>query len=550
MGQHRDALALSVPIERGLYYDKKTLARGVLGGDGTPPSIEVPLAWDSAVSAADSMLTVTVDRTGLSELEPSLRYLVEYPYGCLEQTLSRFIPLAKAKDLARSLDLAGLEGTKMDSFLRAGAAKVVRHQHADGNFSLWPSGETYPHLTVYALYGLNEAKRAGVKVDERAVSEGLEAMRRWVLDPKRVLGANAESGTVAMAAYLMAELGHPDAGVNARLYEARRGLPRYGQAFLLMALSRSKADAAQVTTVRDELVASLDGQGDAVIVRETIDMHEVMGSDVRSTAITTSALLMVAPDHPVIEKLAAGLKKQQLPSGRWRNTQDNLYGLVALADYARTRAKGSAQVVVKLGGKKVMARTLKGGKPIVIERALSKLEAGAPLTIESQGRALYAVRVSEARVEKAAVPLEQGMTVTREYLDPDSGQPIAEPKANQLVRIKLTVKTASERHYVALRDRLPAGLEPVNSRLATEKGDAAPEGREDGWTPPKWVHTDLRDDGAIAFADHLDAGEHVFEYNARATLPGEFGVLPAEVEAMYEPEVRGRTAASTMKVRR
>jgi uncharacterized protein YfaS (alpha-2-macroglobulin family) len=548
MGEYRDALALSVPIDRGLFFEKKTLARGALGGEGTPRSIEVPLAWDGTVSAADSELTVTVDRTGLADLEPSLRYLVEYPYGCLEQTLSRFIPLAKAKDLARSLDLKGLEGGKMDAFLRAGAAKVVRHQHADGNFSLWPSGETYPHLTVYALYGLLEAKRAGVKVDERAINDGLEAMKRWALDPKRVLGANADSGTVAMAAYLMAELGKADAGLNARLVEARRGLPRYGQAFLLMALKRANADAAQVSTLRDELVAALEGHGDSVIVKESVDQDVVMGSDVRSTAIVTSALLAVAPDHPAIEKLAAGLKKAQLPSGRWRNTQDNLYGLVALADYARSRAQGSSQVVVMLGGEKLVARTVQGGKPLILRRPLSKLSQGA-LTIESEGRALYAVRLTEGRVDRPATATDKGITITREYLDPASGRPLLSPKASQLVRVRLTVNTASERHYVAVRDRLPAGLEPVNSRLATEKQSAA-QGEGDGWMPPKWVHIDLRDEGALVFADHLDAGQHVFEYNARATLPGEFGVLPAEAEAMYEPEVRGRTAATTMKVRR
>ncbi|HKE14154.1 MAG TPA: MG2 domain-containing protein [Kofleriaceae bacterium] len=550
MGPHRDALAVSVPIERGIHHEVKTLARGAVGGDGAPASIDVPVAWDRAALAGESELTVTVDRTGLADLEPSLRYLIEYPYGCLEQTLSRFIPLAKAKDLARSLDIDGLEGGKMEAFLRAGAAKVVRHQHADGNFSLWPSGETYPHLTVFALYGLNEAKRAGVKVDARAVKDGLDAMTRWAVDPKRVLGASAESGTLAMAAYLMAELGKPDPGLDARLFEARRGLPRYGQAFLLMALARAKADPAQVATLQGELVAQLEGQGDAVIVKETVDLHEVMGSDVRSTAIVTSALLMVAPDHPAIEKLVAGLEKAQLPSGRWYNTEDNLYGLVALADYARSRAKGSAQVTVKLAGKVLATRSVKGGKPLVLRRTLGKIEPGA-LTIASEGRALYTARVDEAHVERAAAAIDKGMAITREYLDPDSGRPLASFKANQLVRIRLTVKTPAERHYVAVRDRLPAGLEPVNSRLATEKHDAAPEDQgEDRWEPPKWVHVDLRDEGALVFADHLDAGEHVFEYNARATLPGEFALLPAEVEAMYDPDVRGRTASATMKVGR
>ena len=550
MGAHKDAVAMSVPIERGLVIDRKTLARGALGGDGAPATIEVPLQWDSAVLTGESELLLTIDRTGLAELEPSLKYLIEYPYGCLEQTLSRFVPLAKVKDLSKSLDLKQLDGDKMTRFLRAGAAKVVRFQHADGNFSLWQNGQTYPHLTAYAIYGLNEARRAGVAVDQRALDDGVAALKRWANDGERVIGSNADSGTVAMAAYLMADLGQPDTGLNAKLFEARRGLPRYGQAFLLMALARAKADKEQVDTLLGEIAKALEADGEAVIVREAIDLHGVMGSDVRSSAIHTSALLMVAPDHPIIDKLVEGLKKEQQPSGAWRNTQDNMYGLVALADYARVRGKGSAQVVVKLDGKKLMARTVQGGKPLVLRRSLGNLQKGT-LTLEGQGRALFAVRLATARIDRGTAPVSAGMTITREYLDPASQKPIAAPKANQLVRVKLTIQTDKERHFVAVRDRLPAGFEPVNSRLATEAGDAGRSRDDgDGWEPPKWVHTDLRDDGAQVFSDFLEAGEHVFEYTARATIPGEFAALPAEVEAMYEPEIRGRTAGTTLKVRR
>jgi uncharacterized protein YfaS (alpha-2-macroglobulin family) len=553
MGEHRDALVMDLPIERGLVFDKKTLARGAVGGEGVPASVQAELAWDKSVLPADSMLTVTVDRTGLGELEPSLRYLIEYPYGCLEQTLSRTIPMAKVKDLAKSLEMAELDGPALKKYLRIGVAKVARHQHADGHFSLWPNSETYPHLTVYALYGLNEAKRAGVAVDERAVRDGLDAMKRWASDGGRVLGANAESGTVAMAAYLMAELGAPDAGLNARLFEVRGAIPRYGQAFLLMAMARAKAPAEQIATMKNELIEQLVAQGDAVLVHERIDMHHEMGSDVRSTAMMMSALLMVAPDHPVIEKLAEGLKQEQLPSGHWRNTQDNLFGLVALADYARTRAKGTAKVVIKLGDKRLVAKTVSGGKPVVLRRSLAGLQPGT-ITVESQGRALYAVRLTEARQDPATAPVSEGFTIERAYLDPVTDEPVVSPKANQLVRVKITVKNTTRRHYVAVHDRLPAGLEPVNSRIATEAGDAShdSDGNDgnDRWQMATWVYTDLRDDGATAFADVLSAGEHVFEYNARATTPGEFRVLPAEVEAMYEPEVRGRTAGSTMKVRR
>ena len=51
------------------------------------------------------------------------------------------------------------------------------------------------------------------------------------------------------------------------------------------------------------------------------------------------------------------------------------------------------------------------------------------------------------------------------------------------------------------------------------------------------------------FADYVAAGTHVMTYKARATIDGAFAVPPAHVEAMYEPDVMGRTASTTLVVK-
>src|SRR5262249_29176207 len=135
-----DAVAVTVPIRKPRERATTTLAEDA--GTGHRTTLTIPVAATTIL--AESELVITADRTALGDLEPSLSYLVEYPYGCLEQTLSRFVPLAKAKDLASSLAIAGLSRTKMDEYLTAGAAKVARHQHEDGNFSLWPDSEPEP----------------------------------------------------------------------------------------------------------------------------------------------------------------------------------------------------------------------------------------------------------------------------------------------------------------------------------------------------------------------------------------------------------------------
>ena len=62
------------------------------------------------------------------------------------------------------------------------------------------------------------------------------------------------------------------------------------------------------------------------------------------------------------------------------------------------------------------------------------------------------------------------------------------------------------------------------------------------------IHVERRDDRVVACAPDVPAGIYRFEYLARAATPGRFGVPPAEVELMYDPEVRGRSAAATFEV--
>jgi uncharacterized protein YfaS (alpha-2-macroglobulin family) len=393
-----------------------------------------------------------------------------------------------------------------------------------------------------------------VKVDDKAIERGVHAMRGWANSSDRKLGPGGESATVAMAAYVLAHVGKPDHGLNARLYEARRGLPRYGQAFLLRALHLAKAKNAHIETLRDEILAATSAAGKTAIVRETArDLHYYMNSDVRSTAITLSALLEVDAKNPMVERLAEGLKSQRRPSGRWMNTQDNLYALVALSDYARRQAKGQAKVTLLVDGKKKLSRRIKGNKILVYRRALTKLEPGT-LTIKSQGKVRYSVQLTEARKDPAAQPRDNGFAVTREYLDPDSGAPLTAFKAGQLIKVKVQVTSNQNRSYVAVVDPLPAGFEAVNTRLATSQQRSSGSNYRRGYYGWRyqygWTHKDLRDDRVLAFADRMRSGTLTLEYLARATIPGSFQALPAHAEAMYEPDINGRSAALAITVKK
>jgi uncharacterized protein YfaS (alpha-2-macroglobulin family) len=135
-----------------------------------------------------------------------------------------------------------------------------------------------------------------------------------------------------------------------------------------------------------------------------------------------------------------------------------------------------------------------------------------------------------------------------------------------LVVTDLVVVAPGAREYVAIDDPLPAGLEAVDSSLATNvlppplrrSSDSECEecevdaglGLAQGHAYLSLHHRqEIRDDRVLYFVDHMPAGMTRFRYLSRATSAGRFVVPPTRAEAMYEPEIFGRTAASLLEVR-
>jgi alpha-2-macroglobulin len=541
LGGRGDAVSVEAPIARSIVADARVISRGPISGKAPlraePPAGAVP---------GESAVEIAVDRAGLSELQPSLAYLVEYPYGCLEQTLSRLIPLVEVKELSAALGMKELEGARLDRYIDVGLAKVVRHQHDDGQFSLWPGGETYPHLTAFALYGLAVAKRANLRVDEAALARGEAALKTWIDGRSQGLPSDGDAATLAMAAHVLAELGRPDAGLNARLFERRQGLPVYGRAFLLMALAADGGAQGEAETLARELEALVRSEGGAAHVHETgRDLALYWSSDVRTEAILLSALLRADPDAEAIPGLAEGLRRAQLSQGRWGNTQDNLYALVALADYAKATSAEPLRVTVRNGGAVVVSKEIAGHG---VFTARVPIAGPAALELETSAPARHLVRLVSALREDAAIPSDRGLSISRELLAPTEDAPTGRVKVGDLVRVRVTVRAPEDRRYVAVVDRLPAGLEPVNARFATSEETYREPPSSSWYWRPGWTHTELKDDRALAFADTMEKGELVLEYLARAATPGRFTALPATAEEMYEPDVNGRTASYALEV--
>jgi uncharacterized protein YfaS (alpha-2-macroglobulin family) len=498
-------------------------------------------------------LEVLLDASGLGGVDEGLRYLIDYPYGCLEQTTSRVIPMVKVEDLARSLDLPGLRGPELKGCVEAGLTKILRHQHDSGAFSLWPGARPEPFLTAFALFGLNQARRAGYPVDKKVIERGLKALGEGLSEKDMGHSDNplGEAGSRAFALYVLAELDRPDTGAMARLFAERASLPVFGEALLARALKKGGGDAAAIDTLVADVVGHAQKTGDGaqrITDPKQQDLWWYFSSDVRTSALALSMLLEVAPDHALVPELARGLLAART-GGRWDNTQDNLFSLVALADYARRRQHAAATVKVALDGKALFSGKLGAGRPLHRVRIpMAGLRPGA-LTLTADGGAVaYSARIRSARSLEAAAEAQSGFSLTRTLEDPQTNQVRTLLSTGETVRVVLRVHATEARAHVALVDHLPAGLEAVNPRLE-RSGDEGEDGH-DWQDEERFAAMELHDDRVAVFAERMGAGNDLeFSYLARATTAGTFLAPAATVEEMYRPDHRARTAATHLEVR-
>ena len=348
-----------------------------------------------------------------------------------------------------------------------------------------------------------------------------------------------------MAAYVLGATGQGDAGLTARLYAARAGLPVYGQAFLLRAMAAGKARKADLDTLRRELEARVIVKGNLATVEEKdARPWEVMSSNVRSTAMVVSALVEVAPESPLIPKLVDGLRESRRPTGAWGSTQENAWSLVAMADVARRAAVGRADVTIRLGNDVLSKGAIEGGQVLTVSRRLDQVKAGT-IALEASTPVRWTVRVTTARKVDDTAAVSRGFTVSRRYVDVKTGLVVERVAAGQLIKVIIDVVPARGQAWVAVDDPLPAGFEPVQQGLASSENVEGGESEAGRWRG--WDQIELRDQRALAFADRLTAPIQL-TYLARATLPGTFTAPGTTVLAMYDDGVRARGASQQIRV--
>ncbi|MEZ4475094.1 MAG: alpha-2-macroglobulin family protein [bacterium] len=549
-GGHTDIVEAPLPV-RSPTRMETVATYGITEGE----SVEA-LAPPGGIRADQGDLSITLAGSALTGLGDAAEYLVEYPYGCLEQQSSRLVPFVALQQLLQQQEVPWLGGRQPAEVVATAIRAVAAMQRPDGGFGYWPDSErSHFWATAWATVAVHAAGAAGYPTAPVQLAKAAEYLKKG-LDAPTGLGLEER----AFALYTLARIGAPERGHARDLFGQRAGLALFGKALLTSALVAAGEDG-RAHTVLDELLNAAQVTPAAVHFAEADGgTHApLFSSDLRTTAMALQALLAVNPEHVYVGPVVRYLLDARKAGGGYRSTQDAAWALLALADYARLSepAQPDLQASVDLAGKNLANHHfISAGQPALTTVVpTAELPAGeSPLKFKAQGvgRLYYGARLRFAPKVMPTEPADDGLVVQRWYTAADGTERLRAVTEGTMVRVHLRVATHQERFYLAIEDPLPAGLEPVDPGLRTSaRARTAPEaegggldGHVDPWFSP-FNTVEMRDDRVLLFADHLPPGVYSYSYTARATTAGTFALPPARAEAMYRPEISGRSDGGT-----
>ncbi|MCZ6598259.1 MAG: MG2 domain-containing protein, partial [Planctomycetota bacterium] len=372
--EHSDGMERSYPVyPHGIEV---FLARaGKMVGDEVVITLDLPNDRKAGTTDLSVQITPSLAVTMLD----SLPYLVDYPYGCTEQTLSRFLPavvvmktledFGMSKEDALEKVFGGIERefvdkthskgiddfNELDRVVEKGLERLYDFQHSDGGWSWWKAGDSDHWMTAYVVWGLTLADEAGVEVRGGVLERGARYLELEIVE---------EEGNPDMQAWMLHALARHLNSVERtsdskfaskafdNLWERRRHLNAYTRSlFTLAALDLGKGEEARI--LRDNLANGvlIDDSPDTSVVQLGPQAAHAdalktahWGEDgiywrwsdggVEATAFALRALVAVEPSHELVAPTVNWLV-QNRRGAQWSNTRDTAICVLALSDYLR-----------------------------------------------------------------------------------------------------------------------------------------------------------------------------------------------------------------------
>ena len=590
----RDALDGDGVEHKLVIHKRRSLETAANYGTTTDNRVEESIKFPDKIHGDIGNVSIVAAPSVIGNLEGAFKYLRDYPYECWEQKLTKAVMASHFVNLRAYMpkDFAWTDAEKLPDDLLKQAANF---QAPNGGMAYFIPQDQYvdPYLSAYTALAFNWLKKSGYSIPKEVESKLHKYLANFLKQDSYPDFYNQDMASTVRAVALAALAENNAAGnTNITLADLERYRPHvarmslFGKTYFVQAAMRVQGSDKYVTEVTNLILSHANQSGGKFTFSEQLDdsYSRILASPLRENCAILSTLTALK-DHktakPLVEdipfKLVRMITQARGSRTHWENTQENVFCMNGLVDYARAyeNVAPNMQVTVKLDEKPFGETKFADVRdaPATFVRNIEKADVGrsAKASIERQGdgRLYYATRLSYAPLAEHATYTNAGIGIRREYSVERDGkwQLLKSPftiKQSELVRVDLYLSLPAARNFVVVDDPVPGGLEPVNRDLATasivdaDKGEFQAAGGSWWFQYSDWIgynlsrwsfyHQELRHDAVRFYSDYLDPGNYHLSYAAQAIAPGSFVVMPTNAVEMYDPDVYGKGVVDRLDI--
>ena len=558
---------------------------GAMSGDAEKIlNMEMPEDFDPSKTWVRVGMTPTVATACMD----AIPYLIRYPYGCIEQTMSRFMPAVVVrgtlKDMGISLEdvqarRALIKTDKWDrgsinlfrdnpvfdeqvltNVINSALARIASWQNGDGGWGWFKGFSSSPYMTAYVLHGLTLARENGIKFDENIVKRAVSFLGKHFLVERNLHRASFMAYALSPY-YDTTEFGSTEQYERyiEKLMERRADFNHLSRSYFALALhTAGKVEKAKLLIENIEDYAKYDAQSGTAYWKTSSDGWWYWWNNALETnTAVLRALAAIKPDHKLIEPLSRWVINHR-QGNKWESTKGSAMAILSLMDYAKQRGELEADYTVEIyyGDKlyekiHVTKENLLTMKPSFMIHGVDVEDGKGVVRIVKKGKGSFAWTAT-LKTYDMSVPIKQAgyeIFVERKYYkltekieNPDATDgsrritwektelnDLDEVKSGDLIEVVLVIDSKNDYQYVMFNDMKPAGCEAVSKKSGYS------------WRDGLGVFMEFRDERVSMFASWVPQGKHTLTYRLRAEVPGKFHALPTVVEAMYAPLVRANS---------
>ena len=466
-------------------------------------------------------------------LETRLRYLMDYPHGCLEQTISAVFPQLFLSDL---MELNSDFKIAIDRHIKTGIERVKLFQTANGGLSYWPgSRESNQWGSSYAGHFLLEAELKGYSLPPGLLENWKRYQRNqanaWAPGANHSYSYYRDDLEQAYRLYTLALAKAPELGAMNRLKEYSK--------LSVTAKWRLAAAYAKIgqADVAKQLITSLP-----VTVPAYRELDYTFGSDDRDEAMILETLTLLNMNT----KAGAVLKNlsKSLSSDTWMSTQTTAYCLIAVSKFAKANGlSNDMRYSVKINnGAPISLNTKLPVKQIDME--LKNADVGTVAISNSGTGVLFARLILQGTPEtgdQTSAENDLKMNVTYTTMQ---GAPLdvsSLEQGNDFIAEVQIINPGLRGGYaqMALSQIFPSGWEIHNVRM-----DEA-ENTVKSSIP---TYQDIRDDRVYTYFDIAPSQKLTFRVVLNAAYIGRYYLPTVYCEAMYDNTINSRKPGKWVEV--